>query len=85
MQQGRSLEVLGHAIEYLIDSRMFLVSEPHTPAETDAVQLLSRCSREVFATCAEIVPVTQRLKQWALDHLRIGSFPTMGQPAPRGA
>ena len=40
MQQGRALEILGHAIEYLIDSRMFLVNEPHTSAEAAAVQVL---------------------------------------------
>jgi hypothetical protein len=70
MQQGRALEMLGHAIEYLVDSRMFLVNEPHTPAEADAVQLLSRCSREVFATCEEIVPVHHRFKRWASERFR---------------
>jgi hypothetical protein len=64
MHQGRALEVLGHAIEYLVDSRMFLVK----------VQILSRCSREVFATCAEVVPVHHRFKQWAAEHLRAGSL-----------
>jgi hypothetical protein len=83
MQQGRALEVLGHSIEYLIDSRMFLVGEPHTPAEADAVQILSRCSREVFATCAEVVPVHQRFKQWAAERLRAGSHNSLGHTSAR--
>lgn len=73
MQQGRALETLGHAIEYLIDSRMFLVNEPYTSADAAAVQQLSLCSREVFATCAEIVPVSTRLRLWAIERLRMGT------------
>jgi hypothetical protein len=73
MQQGRALESLGHAIEYLIDSRMFLIGEPHTLADAEAVQILSRSSREVFAACPEIVPVHQRFKQWAAERLRTSS------------
>ncbi len=74
MQQGRALEALGHAIEYLVDSRMFLVHEPVTQADGEAVQILSRCSREVFAGCAEMVPVHLRFKQWAAERLRSGAL-----------
>lgn len=65
-QQGRALELLGHAVEYLVDSRLYF-------AETDlndqlAVQTLMRLNREVFAECAEVVPMrrrlTRRLKSW---------------------
>lgn len=71
--QGQSLESLGHAIEYLVDSRMFEAGRSHRPADTEAVQILSRSSREVFATCAEVVPVHQRFKHWATGLLRFGS------------
>ncbi len=71
MQQGRALEALGHAIEYLVDSRMFLVDRPYTLAEPDAIQILSRSSREVFATCAEAVPMAQRLMLWASGRLGV--------------
>jgi hypothetical protein len=74
MQQGRALEALGHAIEYLVDSRMFLVNERATQADGDAVQILSRCSREVFAGCAEVVPVHLRFKQWAAERLLSGAL-----------
>ncbi|NYF80424.1 hypothetical protein [Granulicella arctica] len=82
-QQGRALEMLGHAIEYLVDSRMFLVHERNMPAESSAVQILSRASREVFATCAEIVPVRQRLKLWAALRLRMASLPAFGDTTSR--
>jgi hypothetical protein len=74
MREGVALEVLGHAIEYLIDSRMFLVNEPHTPAEADAVQILSRCSREVFVACPAVVSIGQRIRMWTAERLRTGVF-----------
>jgi hypothetical protein len=71
MQQGMALERLGHAIEYLVDSRMFLVNEPQNVTETNAVRILSRASREVFATCAVIVPLQHRIKMWAAGRLGV--------------
>lgn len=65
--QGRGLEKLGHAVEYLIDSRMALVNKPATRADAEAVDILMRLSRSVFAECEEIVPVGRRLKQWVLS------------------
>ncbi len=38
MVQGRSLEKLGHAVEYLVDSRMFLVEPATAKAEREAVR-----------------------------------------------
>jgi hypothetical protein len=83
MQQGRALEMLGHAIEYLIDSHMFLVNEPHARTEVEAVQILSRCSREVFATCAEVVPVHQRFKRWAVERLHTSTLSPLGHTSTR--
>jgi hypothetical protein len=77
MSEGVALEVLGHAIEYLIDSRMFLVNEPHTPAEADAIQILSRCSREVFVACPAVVSIGQRLRMWTAERLRTGVLSRM--------
>ncbi len=62
--QGRALEKLGHAVEYLVDSRMALIGEPATKADTEAVDILMRLSRCVFSECEEIVPVGRRLKAW---------------------
>ena len=71
MEQGKGLEVLGHAIEYLVDSRMFLVGDARIVIEADAVRVLSRCSRELFLSCAVIVPLGARLRTWAAGQLRI--------------
>lgn len=62
--QGQALEKLGHAVEYLVDSRMVLIHEPSTRADAEALDILMRASRAVFAECEEIIPVGQRLRQW---------------------
>lgn len=64
MQQGRALEILGHAIEYLVDSRMFLTSEPVTLADLEAGHILKQLSRTVFDECREVVPLSRRLSHW---------------------
>lgn len=62
--QGRALESLGHAVEYLVDSRLFLTGEIVQHDEQDAVQILMQLSRAVFAECTEVVPFSQRLSTW---------------------
>jgi hypothetical protein len=63
-EQGRALEQLGHSIEYLMDSRLFLISGGSNKAEAEAVRILTRASREVFAACPEVVPVGERIHRW---------------------
>lgn len=63
-QQGRALETVGHGIEYLVDSRLFLTSGLDDRAEQEAIQIMMRASRAVFADCAEIVPLRRQLGQW---------------------
>ncbi len=65
-EQGRALEMLGHAIEYLADSGLFAESSTveSMQAEAQAVQILMRASRAVFEECAEVVPVGERLSRW---------------------
>jgi hypothetical protein len=48
-QQGRALEMLGRSLEYLIDSSMYMIDQPLTKADNDAVRILARLSRSVFA------------------------------------
>jgi len=62
MQQGRTLETLGHAIEYLVDSHVYLNPVATSKDDVDASQILMRLSREVFAECREIVPARRKLK-----------------------
>lgn len=63
-----ALEKLGHAIEYLLDSRLVMIhdfhNEPTARADTEATRILMRLSRAVFAECAEIVPLRRRLWAW---------------------
>ena len=59
--QGRSLEVLGHAVEYLVDSRMFMIEPSTAKSEREAVQILMRLSRLVFAECEEVLTVWDRV------------------------
>ena len=63
-EQGMALEVIGHAVEYLIDSRMFLTEAPYTKAEQQAVQMLMTASRLVFENCAPVIPLRTRASRW---------------------
>lgn len=64
--QGRALEKLGHAIEYLVDSRMSARDSQTTRADAEAVDILMGLSRCVFSECEEIVPASQRFKAWMM-------------------
>lgn len=52
--QGKALTMLGHAIEYLLDSALF--QDIALPSQ--AIAILSQCSRQVFAECS---PIQRRL------------------------
>jgi hypothetical protein len=67
--QGRALETLGHAVEYLIDTRMFHIEAFNATDEREAVQLLMRMSREVFSECPEVVTLRKRLKRWVAKRM----------------
>ncbi len=60
-EQGQAIERLGHAVEYLIDSRMFLTQVPYTIAEEEAVQILMALNRLVFESCPEVPTMRQRI------------------------
>ena len=64
LQQGQALELLGHAVEYLVDSRVFATEASSVRENQEAVQLLKRLSRDVFAECAEIKSVRRRIERW---------------------
>jgi hypothetical protein len=65
--QGRALEILNHAIEYLVDSRLDETWD--TPADAKAVHMLMACSRVVFMDCEVILNWQQRLQRTALRRL----------------
>ena len=60
-EQGQALERLGHAVEYLIDSRLFLAGNLNAEAEREAVQLLMRLSRTVFSECMEVESIWEHV------------------------
>ncbi len=60
MTQGRALEALGHALEYLSDSAY--ADRVTLPAISDAVKILAEKSRTVFAECPEIIPLSKRIR-----------------------
>lgn len=65
--QGRALETLGHAIEYLVDTHIaggaHLVTDAGDP-DQEAAQILMRLNRAVFAECEEIKPLSTRIREW---------------------
>lgn len=64
MRQGVALEVLGHAVEYLVDQQRYRIDGPARRGEDEAIRLLMRASREVFGSCVEIVPLHRRVSAW---------------------
>ena len=68
-EQGRALETLGHAVEYLVDSRMRFNDPQAAAGERDAIELLMRLNRAVFSECPEVVPLSRRVRQWFAMHL----------------
>ncbi len=70
-RQGAALEVLAHAIEYLEDTN-FHAHRSGDPALEEALQVLRRNSRAVFAECPEIVPASARIARWMQSHRSFG-------------
>src|ERR1700688_1207540 len=61
-QQGRALEGLGHAIEYLFDSCM--LPGIGDSADMEAAHILMGLSMQVFEECEEVVPLGRRVRNW---------------------
>jgi hypothetical protein len=64
---GRTLLMLGHAAEYLVDSRRYLVQGKATDSDNEAIHILMGLSRSVFDDYAEGVS-----KGRGLDGLVLG-------------
>jgi hypothetical protein len=75
-EQGIALMTVGHAIEYLVDSR--LVKQQNTSnSEREALAILMQANLSVYNEGAEIVPIASRLRQW----FRGGSIGIKAEPA----
>ena len=68
--QGRGLEILGHAIEYLVDSRQFEADSLFLITEKQAIATLAHASRSLYQECAVIVPMRQRFASWIVGAYR---------------
>jgi hypothetical protein len=68
-QDGRALEILGHAIDYLadeytLDCRSRIDAAFGKPAQVEAIEMLMARSREIYF-CGEPAPtLAERLRNW---------------------
>lgn len=63
---GRTLQTLGHAAEYLVNSRRFLVGVAVNEADEAAVRILRRLSSNVFREYAESVRVRRPVEDFVM-------------------
>ncbi|MEO6982595.1 MAG: hypothetical protein ABI072_05715 [Edaphobacter sp.] len=63
---GRTLQTLGHATEYLVHSRRFMVGKSASEAEDEAVRILRRLSSCVFREYAESVRVRRPVEDFVM-------------------
>jgi hypothetical protein len=61
---GQALGMLGRAVGYLVDSRMFLIDQPSSKADSEALQILKRSSRQVFEERGKLVTPRDRKRLW---------------------
>ena len=68
--EGRALEMLGHAIEYLADEYC-ADAEPkgrlgNADPRIEAIQTLKALNRSIYYSAAEVEPAFSRMKRWVL-------------------
>lgn len=64
---GRALRTLGHAAEYLVDSRRFSTEPYDRRAEREAVHILMCLSREVFEEYAILTSPQYPVTDWVMN------------------
>ena len=64
---GRTLLTLGHAAEYLANSRRYSIEKVDHAANVEAIHILMELSRSVFEDFAERRTVSRRLEDWLID------------------
>ena len=64
LQQGLAIQILGNAVDHLLSSRMFLIDEPPSKADADAIHILMRLKRAVFSECEQVTETNRNLRQW---------------------
>jgi hypothetical protein len=69
VEQARAIQKLGHAMDHLIYSRMFLTDAMTVKAEGEAIHILMTLRREVFQECERIVSEEHQVKRWLMERL----------------
>ena len=64
---GRTLLMLGHAAEYLVNSRRYSTEKVDHAANIEAIHLLMEMSRNVFEEFAERGSLHRRMKDWVIE------------------
>jgi hypothetical protein len=72
-EEGRALEILGHAIEYLADEYC-ADAQPkgrlgNADPRIEAIQTLKSLNRSIYYSAAEVEPAFSRMKRWVLGTL----------------
>ena len=70
VNQARAIEKLGHAVDHLIYSRMFLTDADAVKADSDAIHVLMVLRRSVFEECETVAQGDRQVKQWITERLR---------------
>jgi hypothetical protein len=63
---GRTLLTLGHAAEYLVDSRRYSEEKVDHASNVEAIHILMEASRDVFEDYAEPRTLNRRFEQWLI-------------------
>ena len=64
---GSTLRTLGHAAEYLVNSRLFSLEVMETAGDREAVRILMRLSREVFNEYVVLASHSHPVADWIMD------------------
>jgi hypothetical protein len=69
-EEGRAIEILGHAIEYLADEYC-ADAQPkgrlgNADPRIEAIQMLKVLNRSVYYSAAEVRPAFTRMKRWVM-------------------
>jgi hypothetical protein len=64
---GRTLLTLGHAAEYLANSRRYSLGKVDHASNVEAIHILMGLSRSVFEDFAERRTLSRRFEQWLMD------------------
>jgi hypothetical protein len=81
-EQGRAVEMLGHAIDYLCDefaleclrARVHEIVGMHPQIE--AIQMLKERNRQIYLSCPEVPTLRERSQEWRrkLGHACLTTF-----------